>query len=400
MIGDIVEIGVTGLAPGGDAVGRQIGGETAGRVTFVPLAAPGERVRARVVREKARVAWAELTSVEQASEVRVTPPCPLFGRCGGCQWQHVARDAQLTAKLAIVARALGLQAEQIEAVAVGPAFGYRARARVTRGDEPGVVGFHERRSWSVVDVPACPLMGGGLAAAWPALRRLAEEVPPGTELAAQESRDGSVGVSAPGRSWRIRGDQIEAVDARAAEADKQPEVELDVSEPGSPPLRIAAGAFSQVGFAANAAMVAELLSQVGEGVGTLLELYAGSGNFTRHLVGRAATVVAAEGDRRSVARGRVNVPAASWCTHGEVPSGVPHDVVVVDPPREGLDERALDLAARARDRIVYASCDPQTLGRDVRRLRDSGFQLGRVAALDVMPQTYHVETVLTLHRVR
>ena len=80
---------ITALAPGGDGVGRQQGGEHDGRVTFVPLAAPGEVVRAKVVRGKARVVWAELTAVETPSPARVVPPCPLFGRCGGCQWQHV-----------------------------------------------------------------------------------------------------------------------------------------------------------------------------------------------------------------------------------------------------------------------------------------------------------------------
>src|SRR5690242_7804751 len=94
----VVTVEVTGLAPGGEAVGRQVGGSDEGRVTFVPFAAPGERVRARVVRARRRVAWAELVAIDRPAPERVVPPCPLFGRCGGCQWQHVTRPAQLAAK--------------------------------------------------------------------------------------------------------------------------------------------------------------------------------------------------------------------------------------------------------------------------------------------------------------
>src|SRR5882757_11016462 len=97
-----VRLEITGLATGGEAVGRQIGGLHDGRVTFVPFAAPGEVVRARVVREKKRFAWAELEGVERPAEGRTAPLCPLFGRCGGCQWQHVTRSVQLAAKRRIV----------------------------------------------------------------------------------------------------------------------------------------------------------------------------------------------------------------------------------------------------------------------------------------------------------
>src|SRR5450432_4194114 len=106
-----VTIEIDGLAPGGDAVGRQRDppdavGPANGRVTFVPLAAPGERVRARLDREKGRVAWAELVSIERPGPDRGPPPCPLFGACGGCQWQHVSMGAQRAAKKSIVERAL------------------------------------------------------------------------------------------------------------------------------------------------------------------------------------------------------------------------------------------------------------------------------------------------------
>ena len=124
-----VTVEIDTLAPGGDAAGRQrddpaAPGPNDGRVTFVPLAAPGERVRARVVREKERVAWAELVAVERPGPDRVAPPCPLFGTCGGCQWQHVTLAAQHAAKRVIVERALGVPVP--EEMAASAPFGYFA----------------------------------------------------------------------------------------------------------------------------------------------------------------------------------------------------------------------------------------------------------------------------------
>ena len=134
-----VTVEIDRLAMGGDAVGRQrdpAGAESAsdGRATFVPLAAPGERVRVRIEREKGRAAWGELTAIERPSPERVPPPCPLFGSCGGCQWQHVSIDAQRAAKKAIVERALGIAIPPVRAA--GPDFGYRDRAKLTVGKRP------------------------------------------------------------------------------------------------------------------------------------------------------------------------------------------------------------------------------------------------------------------------
>ena len=187
-----VPVDVESLAPGGDAVGRQRGGEGAraaddGRVTFVPLAAPGERVRARIEREKGKLAWGELVAIERPGPDRVAAPCPLFGTCGGCQWQHVTIEAQRAAKRAIVERALG--APVAELIAASPPFGYRDRAKLAVGPG-GSLGFRARRSHEVVDVPACPLFGPGLARALPALRGTARGLAAGVEIDVQAGNDG------------------------------------------------------------------------------------------------------------------------------------------------------------------------------------------------------------------
>jgi 23S rRNA (uracil1939-C5)-methyltransferase len=391
--GESITVEVTGLAPGGDAVGRQRGGAADGRVTFVPLAAPGEVVRARLVRAKTRVAWAELEEVLEEAPVRVRPPCPLFGRCGGCQWQHVETRAQLEAKGAIASRALGL--ELGPARAVGPAYGYRERARLVVGTD-GHVGFFARRTRDVIDVPACPLLSPALAQALPLVRAAAAAAGAGSVVPMQAGRDGVVMAELPAGA-RARALRVLAAPGVAARAEPVDPADAslwpDVAEPGARSLRVPAGAFAQVGSVANAAIVGELREALGRAPGRTLELYAGSGNFTRHLV-ELAPVVATDGEAAAVERGRRNVPEADWRFAVDAASlGGAVDTVVVDPPRQGLDDRHLALALLARRQLVYISCDPQTLARDAQRLGHSGFRLARGVALDLMPQTYHVEVI-------
>ncbi|HEY8924161.1 MAG TPA: TRAM domain-containing protein, partial [Polyangia bacterium] len=184
----MVDVRIDALAPGGDAVGRQEGGRHAGRATFVPLAAPGERVKARLGRVKARVAWGELVSIGEPSPVRVAPPCPYFGTCGGCQWQHVSLEAQRAAKRAIVERALGAAVTVLQAP-VPEGTPYRDRARLSVGSA-GEVGFRARRDHRIVDVERCLLLTPSAAAALAAVRPMARRWPAGTEIDLQAGNDG------------------------------------------------------------------------------------------------------------------------------------------------------------------------------------------------------------------
>ena len=390
---DEIRVEITGLAPGGDAVGRQLGGAADGRVTFVPFAAPGELVKVRLVREKARAAWGELVEIERASQARVAPACPLFERCGGCQWQHVDDRIQRSAKGDIVARALGITLS--EATPVGPSYGYRERARLAVGPQ-NTLGFRARDSNEVVDVTTCPLLAPALDAALPEARRRAAGLPVGAEIHLLLGDGGVVAGDAWGRGFRVR---VEPAGAGVVAGPGEelylsdPEGWPNVAEPGSRPLRVPPNGFAQVGRAGNAALVAAVAAAIGPHPGRVLELFAGSGNFTRLLVARASAVIASDADERAVARGRRNVPEADWRTAATLgPTVLPVDTVLVDPPREGLDERSLALCAGGRE-LVYVSCDPQTLTRDMGHLLRRGMRLVGAVALDLMPQTHHVEVV-------
>lgn len=403
----IAVVRVARLATGGDGVGPQIEGpsETQGRTTFVAGTAPGETVRVRLVDERARVAWGHLLDVLEPSPARVEPRCALAGRCGGCAWQHVTDEQQAAAKRDIVSRALsggfGEGAVTIERPSDG--FGYRDRAKlvVARGG-PGarpLIGFRGRGTHEVIDVPACPLLGPELAQALPAVRTWAAAFPDGSEIAVQAGA-GRVLARAHGDIFELTNgawQRREPGDVRAM---------VDVGGDPARPLRIAPGGFAQVGNAGNRALVAAVQDAVGARPGRVLELYAGAGNFTRYLVDRAAEVLACDGDAEAVRAGQRNVERARWTTHGELLRNVragrmqpgEWDVAVVDPPRAGLDEATRELVARVRARVVYVSCDPQTLGRDVRALAAAGWRLVVARALDLMPQTAHVEVVATLIR--
>ncbi|HEX3696175.1 MAG TPA: TRAM domain-containing protein [Polyangia bacterium] len=413
---DGVFVDIESLAPGGDGVGRQRGaadgeaatGDDDGRVTFVPLAAPGERVRARIVRAQGRVAWGELLSIENPGPDRVAPVCPLFGTCGGCQWQHVSMAAQHAAKKVIVERALGISIPPV--IAASRPFGYRDRVKLAVGG--GRVGFRERRSHQIVDVPACPLVSERLARALSAVRALGTRLPDGGEIDVQAGADGvcidvarvdGAGAAYARREW----DRLQAggvVGLSLAGKPTHGQASVNVAEPASSPLPASASGFAQVGHEANAVLVAAVLDAVGASPGHVVELYAGSGNFTRHLVARAASVRAFEADPAAVDRGRLAVPAATWglgapkMASAVTNCDLPIDLVLLDPPREGGDALNLAVAQQARSRIVYVSCDPQTLSRDARRIATGGFRLARALALDLMPQTHHVEVVAVFVR--
>jgi 23S rRNA (uracil1939-C5)-methyltransferase len=180
---------------------------------------------------------------------------------------------------------------------------------------------------------------------------------------------------------------------------RDPAVWPDVAEEGGRSLHIPPRGFAQVSRAANAALVAAVGDALGDRPGSVLELFAGSGNFTRQLVATGASVIASDADADAVARGRRNVPEADWRPASSVGATVlPVDTVLVDPPREGLDERSLALCAAGR-RLVYVSCDPQTLCRDMGHLLRRGLHFDGAVAFDVMPQTDHIEVVaLFTHR--
>lgn len=385
--GETLALAITALAAGGDGVGR----DATGRVTFVPRTAPGDRVRARVVRATASYAHAELVEVEAPGPARVEPVCPHFVRgCGGCAWQHVARPAQLAAKQAIVDGALrklaGLRVHPIADPA--PALGWRRRARFHVAD--GRTGLYELGGRRVVAVDHCPQLEPALDAAY---GEVCAAGPPDGELALVIAHDGRIAVATerawPGAARLIGRAGITGVLAGdTAHGDAVLEIE--------PGLWGGPWDFAQASAAGNAALIAMARAALGVGPGRLLELHAGAGNFTRGFAADGWDVTASD----AVAPPRpppgfVTAPARDALAR----LAGPWDAIALDPPRTGAADAIAGLLRAAPRLIVYVSCDPATLARDAAQLTAGGNYAATDAwPLDVMPQTAHVEVVMRMQR--
>ena len=373
------------LAAGGDAVAVRDDGKT----VFVEDGVPGDVVRARIVVERKRFAKARIEEVLEPSADRTEPGCAHFGRCGGCAWQHVRYEAQVTAKAGILRDALerigGLGLDADPPMTPSPsAWGYRGRARVRV--EGGRVGFLERASHRHCAIEACPVLAPELE---PAVLGLVER---------EGARDGewSVTIGAAGEVSVVR---------EGAAGDVTP-VFLDVQ---GHRVGLDARAFSQANRSLHAMLAERVLAVLFEDAvdtdaWSVLEVHAGVGFFTVALAERVRRVVAVESDahacawlERNVAFAPVEVIPRSFEEAVPLVERLSFDAVLVDPPRTGLAPAELDaLRTLAPRRIVYLSCDPATLARDLRGLVDAGYRLEHVEGFDLFPHTPHVEALVRL----
>lgn len=418
------EIRIHGIAAGGAGVGRL----PDGRVAFVHRTAPGETVRARIVDEKRRWVRAELVRVLERSPVRREAPCPHYRNCGGCTIEHLEYSAQLRAKGALVGDALrrigGLGAADPEVVASPEEFRYRNRVSFTLlrlGGGRVVAGFHElNRPDRVVDITtACLLPEPAIVEAWGRLREVwgpdAMRLPSGRKLrlTLRASAAGKVTLLVEGGFARGRPDELlELVPGLVSVWHRTPAgaVELLAGAMfldetwGDEALQLGATAFLQVNRSAAALLERHVLELAGDVRDrTVIDAYCGVGVHARRLARLGARVTGIELDpdavRNAEQAGVAGTRFIAGRVEDELPRLLPADLVILNPPRAGLDAMlpAALLASRAA-RVVYVSCDPATLARDLSRLSD-GYAIRSVAAFDLFPQTSHVETVVGMECV-
>ncbi len=424
---------IESLAHGGDAVARDV----TGRVLFIRGGCPGDLVSVRVRKDRGSHALADVAEVLEPSPARVHPPCPHFSRCGGCQWQHVAYDVQLDAKRRTVMDAMerigGVDPSVVrDAIRSPAAYAYRNKLDLTVAEVSGgpAVGFAGVEG-GFVPVDRCLLVHDRAQKApralAGALRYLSRGGPLGVERVtlrvAQATPDLEVGLwTRPSAFPRKAAAKVlsDAVGATGVTRVlfKGPLAARDVSKVeilsgrgywserlAGARLAVSSPSFFQV----NTAAAEELVRMVCEAVSeadpvSVTDLFSGVGTFSVPLAARGLDVTAVESSgqaladlRRNADSAGVSVDVAGGDAGRWVREAPGAEVVVVDPPRAGLGEKLSgELAAVASRRIVYVSCDPATLARDVSALVRSGWRLVHATPVDLFPQTYHVETVAVL----
>lgn len=435
---------IRGIAAGGAGVGTL----PDGRVVFVQRTAPGDRVQLRVAEGKERWARGLLEAVLAPGPDRMSPPCPLYDGCGGCTLQHLSPEARLRVKGALVGDALRRIGKlEVEDPAVRPApseLHYRNRVTFTFLRHPGgrvTAGFHAlERPGRIVDVDdRCLLPEPALLEVWTALRRGwgggAERLPAGERLRLTlravdtgavltvEGADGEDGdpegllESVPGlRSvWRAPGGGRTPV-LLAGEADTRLTWEAI-------PIPMAASAFVQVNRAAATPLLEATLALAGPVEGLrVVDAYCGVGVAGRLLAGQGAAATGIEMDAEAVRAASGDFgrdPAEPDATRGDpganatttgrwtvvearvedaLPELLPADLVLLNPPRTGLHPSIPERLREARvPHIVYTSCDPATLARDLARLGPE-YRVESLQAFDLFPMTAHVETLVSLRR--
>jgi 23S rRNA (uracil1939-C5)-methyltransferase len=395
-------------------------------VVFVPGVAPGEVARIRIIDDKRDYREAELVEILQPSAARRVPPCPYVPECGGCAWQHLDYPAQLEAKQAILRQTLarigGLDgaALDIRRILASPQWAYRHRITL-RVDGEQRLGFYQHRSRRLVEVARCLIadeaVNAHLDVARQWLRGVSTTVRRLEIVSARDRRvvlvgnaEGAfrhddayherflrahptvAGIELFGKGWR--------------RTFGQPVVDLEID--GDLVLE-GQGGFTQVNPDGNRRLVETVLDLAAPNKNDrVLDLYCGAGNFTLPLARRVREVLGVEANRASVVQARRNADRSgltncrfmeresAGAVRGLAASRDRFSLVVLDPPRAGAADVVEHLAALASDRLLYVSCNPATLARDLRHLTRLGFALGPIQPIDLFPQTYHIEAVVRL----
>ena len=416
------------LANGGPGIARHCG-----RVIFIPGTVPGDLVVGRLVREKKRYAEAELVEILEPSAQRVVPPCPVADECGGCQWQQMPYAAQLSWKERLFRESLirqcQLSADVFLPIQPSPRqWGYRSRVQIKchQAGDQFVCGFYRPKSRFVVAIETCPVIAPELndllvemrAALTPT--EFANQVPQLDLAIGDDGRRRAV-VHYLGQNGRALCALLDPLARRLETAlliqqgrkdslrsiSGDPDLAIRVDQPPLD-LRYGAGGFAQINLAQNRLLVdAALEAAQLTGAERVLDLYCGMGNFSLPLARRAHRVIGVEDFAPSIAMARRNA-ASNRLANVEFHvcaaedalrrfGGDPgFDLVLLDPPRSGAYALAKQLCATPVRRVVYISCDPQTLARDLQPMLHGGYRLVSSQAFDMFPHTHHVESLTVL----
>jgi tRNA/tmRNA/rRNA uracil-C5-methylase (TrmA/RlmC/RlmD family) len=360
---------------------------------FVALAAFGDRLRVRIKEKKGKVAFAEIVEILEPSAERVEPECVYFGRCGGCDFQQLNYEAQLEAKVGIIRDCLTrigkINYEREIAVIGSPrAYGYRSRAQWHVDSRRKKLGYFKRSSHEIIDVETCPILT-------PEMQKTLTDLRENINWESFWSNVAEIEAASAGEQISVYSSEI-----------VEPTPEISFSAAGEKYFYDA-----QSFFQGNPFLIEPLIETAigGAGGAAALDLYCGVGLFTLPLARKFQKVTGVEASERAVEFAKRNVEQArlenadifaenvsEWLTENaddlrEI------DFVLLDPPRAGTEKETIENLLKIKPKeISYVSCEPSTLARDLRILCESLYHIESITAIDLFPQTHHVETVVRL----
>ena len=404
----IVEL--TDMTFGGDALGRL----PDGRAVFVPFGLPQETVKIRLTNEKATFARGEIVEILQTSPLRIQPLCPHFGICGGCNDQHLAYADQLIWKRKIVVdqlkRLAGLPDFPVASVVASPnPWNYRNTLQF-HVSPAGKLSFQRANSNDFVEIRECHLPSENINCFWPQI-----SFEPDSNIDRVVIREG------------LEDDMILGLESRQ---DLPPEFSVDfpisvvyssspenrtvlsgdefvLMEVNGRTFKVSIGSFFQVNLPQAEAMVKQVLHLAGDLKDkVVLDGYCGVGLFSAFMAGQARQLIGIEFSQSACDDYAANLDefANVELYIGQVEQILPGlavqpEIVVIDPPRAGLDQRVIDAIAKIQpEKVIYVSCDPATLARDVKRFQVKGYSLQNATPFDQFPQTSHIETIALITR--
>jgi len=386
-IGEILEVAVEKIVPNG------FGLAFAENLTvFVALAVAGERLRVKIYQLKGKTAFAEIVEIIEPSANRIEPKCVYFGRCGGCNFQQIDYETSLETKVGIIRDCLSRIGKidwtaEIPIIPSPKSYNYRARAAWHIDTRRRKIGYFQRNSHQVIDVETCPILTPELQTTLDDLRREIEWESFWSEIVEIEAANSGQDVS-------IYSNEIVA-----------PSDEISFPAKGNRYFYNANSFFQGNPFLIESLIETAVKDAKGK---TALDLYCGVGLFTLPLAENFTKVIGVEGNERAVDFARKNIEQAriehaqifrenvgDWLAENakdlqEI------DFVLLDPPRSGTEKETIENLLKIKPKeISYVSCEPATLARDLRILSES-YSIESITALDLFPQTHHVETIVRL----
>ncbi|WP_038059068.1 MULTISPECIES: 23S rRNA (uracil(1939)-C(5))-methyltransferase RlmD [Thermodesulfovibrio] len=380
-----IEITLTGIAHLGEAIGKHNG-----KVVFVPYAIPGETVKAKIIKDEKDYCRAEILDIIEPSFFRENPPCKLFGICGGCSFQHVAYSYQIKLKEIVVMEQLkrigGFENPEdftnLTLKAESP-YNYRNRADFSINRQ-NLLGFKIRGTHKFLHVECCHIMHDKINKM---LSLLQGKKPK------RKSHNITIRYGINTGTWLI-----------------QPEMDTVEIETGQKfyyerllgkDFIISAPSFFQVNTYQAEKLIQTVLNYITQEDKTVIDAYAGVGTFTVFLAQKAEKVIAIEESRSAYKDAQINIKNFDNITYlckkteeALFESKINGDAIVIDPPRVGCMKEVLQAIAEKKiKKVIYVSCEPSTLARDLKYLKEMGYKLKEIQPVDMFPQTYHIENV-------